>query len=97
MIGPQLSLTAFYDCPLLLQEKGNSRKQDLEDSVQTQQYLSEASEAESWLLEKEPIACGTDYGKDEDTAQVHVVQSYIVDLLLKSCLRIVVLMHFIRT
>ena len=54
----------------LLQEKSNNRKQDLEDSVQTQQYLSEASEAESWLLEKEPIACGLDYGKDEDTAQV---------------------------
>ncbi|XP_065068119.1 spectrin alpha chain, non-erythrocytic 1-like [Rhopilema esculentum] len=52
-----------------LLEKATSRKKDLEDSVQTQQYLSEASEAESWLLEKEPIVCSTDYGKDEDTAQ----------------------------
>ena len=57
----------LFDC---FQDKGNSRKKDLEDSVQTQQYLSEASEAESWLTEKEPIVCSIDYGKDEDTSQV---------------------------
>ena len=61
-----------YQFSSFFQEKANNRKQDLEDSVQTQQYLSEASEAESWLLEKEPIACGMDYGKDEDTAQVDI-------------------------
>ena len=53
-----------------LKDKANVRKQDLEDSVQTQQYLADANEAESWMKEKEPIVCSTDYGKDEDTAQV---------------------------
>eukprot|EP00794_Sanderia_malayensis_P015984 gene15984-17594_t len=52
-----------------LLEKAKTRKKDLEDSVQTHQYLSEASEAESWMTEKEPIVSSTDYGKDEDTAQ----------------------------
>lgn len=63
----------FYDwwMNLVLQEKANTRKQDLEDSVQTHQYLSEASEAECWMAEKEPIVCSVDYGKDEDTAQVN--------------------------
>ncbi len=49
------------------------RKKDLEDSVQTHQYLSEASEAESWMAEKEPIVASIDYGKDEDTAQVVII------------------------
>ncbi len=44
----------------------------MEDSVQTHQYLSEASEAESWMAEKEPIVASIDYGKDEDTAQVFI-------------------------
>lgn len=46
------------------------RKQDLEDSLQAQQYFADANEAESWMKEKEPIAANTDYGKDEDSAEV---------------------------
>lgn len=53
-----------------LQDKALQRKQDLEDSLQAQQYFADANEAESWMKEKEPIAANTDYGKDEDSAEV---------------------------
>lgn len=52
------------------QEKALQRKQDLEDSLQAQQYFADANEAESWMREKEPIAANTDYGKDEDSSEV---------------------------
>lgn len=52
-----------------LMEKAFQRKQDLEDSLQAQQYFADANEAESWMKEKEPIAANTDYGKDEDSAE----------------------------
>lgn len=52
------------------QDKAQQRKQDLEDSLQAQQYFADANEAESWMREKEPIAANTDYGKDEDSAEV---------------------------
>lgn len=45
------------------------RKQDLEDSLQAHQYFADANEAESWMKEKEPIVCNTDYGKDEDSSE----------------------------
>ena len=51
------------------QDKAGQRKQDLEDSLQAQQYFADANEAESWMKEKEPIASNTDYGKDEDSAE----------------------------
>lgn len=54
----------------LFQDKAQQRKQDLEDSLQAQQYFADANEAESWMKEKEPIAANTDYGKDEDSAEV---------------------------
>ncbi|CAG5125562.1 unnamed protein product, partial [Candidula unifasciata] len=50
-------------------DKAQQRKQDLEDSLQAQQYFADANEAESWMREKEPIAANTDYGKDEDSAE----------------------------
>ncbi|PVD22109.1 hypothetical protein C0Q70_17913 [Pomacea canaliculata] len=51
------------------EDKANQRKQDLEDSLQAQQYFADANEAETWMREKEPIAANTDYGKDEDSAE----------------------------
>lgn len=45
------------------------RKQDLEDSLQAHQYFADANEAESWMKEKEPVVCNTDYGKDEDSSE----------------------------
>lgn len=45
------------------------RKQDLEDSLQAQQYFADANEAESWIREKEPMANTQDYGKDEDSSE----------------------------
>lgn len=58
-------------CSLFLKEKAQQRKQDLEDSLQAQQYFADANEAESWMREKEPIAANTDYGKDEDSSEVN--------------------------
>ncbi|KAI2810972.1 Spectrin alpha chain, non-erythrocytic 1 [Blomia tropicalis] len=52
-----------------LKEKAARRKQDLEDSLQAQQYLADANEAESWMREKEPIVGSHDYGKDEDSTE----------------------------
>ncbi|KAK7505097.1 hypothetical protein BaRGS_00003667 [Batillaria attramentaria] len=52
-----------------LKDKAAQRKQDLEDSLQAQQYFADANEAETWMREKEPIAANTDYGKDEDSAE----------------------------
>ena len=55
-----------------LKSKASQRRQDLEDSLQAQQYFADANEAESWMREKEPIVGSTDYGKDEDSAEVTV-------------------------
>ncbi|XP_056875429.1 spectrin alpha chain, non-erythrocytic 1 isoform X4 [Takifugu flavidus] len=52
-----------------LKLKASQRKQDLEDSLQAQQYFADANEAESWMREKEPIVGSPDYGKDEDSAE----------------------------
>lgn len=54
----------------LLKSKASQRRQDLEDSLQAQQYFADANEAESWMREKEPIVGSPDYGKDEDSAEV---------------------------
>lgn len=53
----------------LLKDKAQQRKQDLDDSLKVQQYLTDAAEAESWMREKEPIVDSKDYGKDEDAAE----------------------------
>ncbi|XP_022101019.1 spectrin alpha chain, non-erythrocytic 1-like isoform X4 [Acanthaster planci] len=52
-----------------LKDKAAKRKEDLDDSLEAQQYFADANEAESWMKEKEPIVCSEDYGKDEDTAE----------------------------
>uniref|UniRef100_A0A6Q2Z533 Spectrin alpha chain, non-erythrocytic 1 n=1 Tax=Esox lucius TaxID=8010 RepID=A0A6Q2Z533_ESOLU len=52
-----------------LKGKAGQRRQDLEDSLQAQQYFADANEAESWMREKEPIVSSPDYGKDEDSAE----------------------------
>jgi len=52
-----------------LKDKAGKRKEDLEDSLQAQQYFADANEGESWMREKEPIVGNTDYGKDEDSAE----------------------------
>jgi spectrin alpha len=50
-----------------LKEVSVQRKHDLEDSLQAQQYFSDAKEVESWIREKEPVAQSSDYGRDEDS------------------------------
>lgn len=49
--------------------KADQRRAKLLDSVQAHQYLTDASEAESWMLEKEPIIRSEDFGKDEDSTE----------------------------
>lgn len=60
-----------------LKGKAAQRRQDLEDSLQAQQYFADANEAESWMREKEPIVGSTDYGKDEDSAEVNKEKGWI--------------------
>ncbi|XP_075691231.1 spectrin alpha chain, non-erythrocytic 1 isoform X4 [Rhinoderma darwinii] len=62
-------LKELNDKWLSLRNKASQRRQDLEDSLQAQQYFADANEAESWMREKEPIVGSTDYGKDEDSAE----------------------------
>ena len=62
-------LITLHDHWNTLKEKANQRKQDLEDSLQAHQYFADASEAESWMKEKEPLAGNADYGKDEDASE----------------------------
>lgn len=58
----------------VLKSKASQRRQDLEDSLQAQQYFADANEAESWMREKEPIVGSPDYGKDEDSAEVRKIK-----------------------
>lgn len=49
--------------------KADERRGKLEDSLQAHQYLADAAEAESWMVEKEPIIRSEDLGKDEDSTE----------------------------
>merc|ERR1719334_2633221 len=62
-------LSSLHDHWNALKEKANQRRQDLEDSLQAHQYFADASEAESWMREKEPLTGNADYGKDEDASE----------------------------
>lgn len=66
----KVKLTELHGRWDTLKLKASQRKQDLEDSLQAQQYFADANEAESWMREKEPIVGSIDYGKDEDSAEV---------------------------
>uniref|UniRef100_A0A0N5ANF9 Spectrin alpha chain n=1 Tax=Syphacia muris TaxID=451379 RepID=A0A0N5ANF9_9BILA len=52
-----------------LKAKAEKRRQELDDSLQSHQYLADANEAEAWMREKESVVGSTDYGKDEDSAE----------------------------
>merc|ERR1712223_512113 len=62
-------LSTLHDHWNTLKEKANQRRQDLEDSLQAHQYFADATEAESWMKEKEPLTGNADYGKDEDASE----------------------------
>ncbi|KAF5401772.1 Spectrin alpha chain non-erythrocytic [Paragonimus heterotremus] len=49
--------------------KTDRRHQLLEDSLQAQQYFADASEAESWMREKEPLVGSSEFGRDEDSTE----------------------------
>lgn len=46
-----------------------TRAQKLEQSLQSQSYYADATEAESWLNDKEALVQSGDLGKDEDSTQ----------------------------
>ncbi|CAH8834837.1 unnamed protein product [Trichobilharzia szidati] len=50
-------------------EKADHRRRLLEDSLQAQQYFADASEAESWMREKEPLVGSSEFGRDEDSTE----------------------------
>lgn len=52
-----------------LRQKANSRRKLLDDSLQAQQYFADASEAESWMHEKEPLVDSKELGRDEDSTE----------------------------
>ena len=51
-------------------DKCVGRKSELDDSLRTHQYYADSSEAEQWIKDKDQLTSSTDYGKDEDSAQV---------------------------
>ena len=61
----------------MLQTRSDLRMKELFDAIETHQYIADADDAESWMLEKEPLASNTEYGKDEDTAQVKFYSHFI--------------------
>ncbi|KAL3315949.1 Spectrin alpha chain, non-erythrocytic 1 [Cichlidogyrus casuarinus] len=52
-----------------LKQKTENRKGLLNDSLQAQQYFADASEAECWMKEKEPLVGSTEFGRDEDSTE----------------------------
>ncbi|KAL1131759.1 hypothetical protein AAG570_011372 [Ranatra chinensis] len=51
-----------------LKQKARERARKLELSRKAQQFLSEASEVESWLSERNDVLSSSDYGRDRDAA-----------------------------
>lgn len=49
--------------------KAATRKQNLADSLETQEYFANVGEVEAIIAEKKPLVESTDYGKDEDSAE----------------------------
>jgi len=45
------------------------------------QYYADANEAESWMKEKDPLACSVDYGRDGTTAKVRYLSHFCVEIL----------------
>lgn len=63
-----------------LQSKADDRSKKLELSLKAQQYLSEASEIESWLAERDNILRSTDYGRDRDSATKLLTKHKAIEL-----------------
>ncbi|CAG0903884.1 unnamed protein product, partial [Darwinula stevensoni] len=54
-----------------LKDATSVRRLRLQDALESQQFLTEASEADAWLKEKRQFLGTGDVGKDEDSVQVH--------------------------
>ena len=55
---------------VIFQEAADARKLLLADSYEAQQYFADALEAELRMKDLEPVVRSSDYGKDEDMAEV---------------------------
>ena len=53
-----------------LQEATSKRSEVLQGSMNAQQYYVKASEAESWMNDRDSLVSHGEYGKDEDSTQV---------------------------
>ncbi|CAH1792768.1 unnamed protein product [Owenia fusiformis] len=62
-------IRSLQDNWLKLQQLAAARRTRLEDAAESQQYYTDANEAESWMREKMPLVCSDDYGKDEASAK----------------------------
>ena len=69
-LSPSLPPSPSLPLSLFLQETAESRRQVLEDSYEAQKYFSDALAAELWMKDIEPVVGSSDYGKDEDMAEV---------------------------
>ena len=47
-----------------------ARRSRLQEAAQSQQYYSDANEAEAWMKEREPLLLSQDFGRDEPSAKV---------------------------
>lgn len=63
-----------------LDDKANDRSRKLELSLKSQQYLSEASEIETWLGERNNVLKSTDYGRDRDSATKLLTKHKTIEL-----------------
>jgi spectrin beta len=50
-----------------LNEQAKGRSKNLSDSLHLQQYYAKATETESWIKDKAPLAASDEYGKDENS------------------------------
>lgn len=63
-----------------LEEKASERARKLDLSLKAQQYLSEASEIETWLSERTNVLKSTDFGRDRDSATKLLTKHKAIEL-----------------
>uniref|UniRef100_A0A158QA40 Spectrin beta chain n=1 Tax=Enterobius vermicularis TaxID=51028 RepID=A0A158QA40_ENTVE len=70
--GIQKLLDELTSSMLTLWQLTRERSQKLADSLDSQQYYAEASEAEQWMRERLPQVSNQDTGKDQSVAESHL-------------------------
>ncbi len=75
------SLLAHY---AELENAAGVRQARLEGAFDSEKFSEDTQDAESWLTEKLPAACGDDFGKDENTTQVLSAKHALVQSQIES-------------